>query len=54
MNGPTMRRCAEGSARRTSKLPRSVVRGTITRSIASHWKVLPGVGVLAGEKAHGG
>ena len=37
MNGPTMRVCADGSARRTAKpSPISTVRGTITCWIASH------------------
>ena len=34
MNGPTICRRADGSARRTSKPPRSRARGTITVSIA--------------------
>src|SRR5262245_6909875 len=50
MNGPTMRDCALGSARRISKPPRSTVRGTTTCLIASHWKALPGAGSLAGKK----
>src|SRR5215813_14711124 len=50
MNGPTMRRCADGSARRTEKPPRSLVRGTITRSIASHAWASPGRGSLPGKK----
>ena len=36
MKGPTICRSAEGSARRTSKPPRSRARGTMTISIASH------------------
>src|SRR5262249_47726254 len=50
MNGPTMRRCADGSARRTEKPPRSLVRGTITRSIASQAWASPGTGALPGKK----
>src|SRR5262249_7746300 len=50
MNGPTMRRCAEGRARRTVKPPMSLVRGMITRSMASHAYASPGAGSLAGKK----
>src|SRR6185312_2203927 len=35
MNGPTIWRCDAGSARRTSKPPRSTARGTISVSMAS-------------------
>ena len=48
MNGPTICRCAEGSARRTSKLPRSRARGTITVSMASQASLSPGCGSSAG------
>src|SRR5262249_23324179 len=53
MNGPTMRRRALGSPRRTVKPPMSAVRGTMTRSIASQAGASPGVGSLAGEKLMG-
>ncbi len=44
MNGPTMRRLAEGKARRTEKPPRSEVRGTIIVSIGSQLVATPGIG----------
>src|ERR1051326_4453291 len=50
MNGPTMRRRAEGSARRTVSPPRSTVRGTIAMSIASQLNASPRTGSLAGKK----
>src|SRR5262245_60191275 len=50
MNGPTMRDCADGSARRTAKSPRSTVRGTITRAMASHAKASPAAGSLPRKK----
>src|SRR6516165_91896 len=50
MKGPTMRRRACGSARRTSKWPRSTLRGTMTRSMASAAVALPGGGSLPGKK----
>ena len=48
MKGPTICRCVDGSARRTSKLPRSRARGTITVSIASQASLSPGLGSSAG------
>src|SRR5207248_247541 len=48
MNGPTICRCVEGSARRTSKLPISRLRGTIIASMASQEKRSPGLGSSAG------
>src|SRR5262245_33227232 len=53
MNGPTMRRRACGSARRTVKSPTSAVRGTITRSMASQAGALPAAGSCAGKKLIG-
>src|SRR5262245_444678 len=53
MNGPTMRRRACGSARRTVKPPMSAVRGTITRSIASQLGASPAAGSCAGKKLIG-
>src|SRR5215471_6663292 len=53
MNGPTMRLCAWGSARRTVNPPRSAVRGMITRSMASHAGASPAIGSLAGKKLIG-
>src|SRR4051812_745692 len=50
MNGPTMRRFACGSARRTSKPPRSTLRGTIMRSMASQAGASPSAGSLPGKK----
>src|SRR5215831_18141988 len=47
MNGPTMRDCADGNARRT---PRSTVRGTITRAMASHASASPAAGSLPRKK----
>src|SRR5216683_2356786 len=56
MNGPTMRRRVEGSARRTVKPPRSAVRGTITSAIASQEGASPGSGLspLATSPSRGG
>src|SRR5262249_22318079 len=48
MNGPTICFPAAGSARRTEKPPRSRARGTITCSMASHERGLPGTGSLSG------
>src|SRR5581483_4492904 len=45
-----MRRREEGSARRTVKSPRSAVRGTTTRSIASQEGASPSLGSSAGKK----
>src|SRR5215216_2463168 len=53
MNGPTIRRCACGSARRTVNPPISAVRGTITTSIASQAGASPAAGSLAGKKLIG-
>src|SRR6516225_7992898 len=50
MNGPTMRRLACGSARRTAKCPTSTLRGTITRSMASAEGASPGSGSFPGKK----
>src|SRR5690349_19912612 len=50
MNGPTSRRFAEGSARRTSKPPMSCARGTIIVSMASQAKASPGTGSGPGKK----
>src|SRR5262245_57318152 len=50
MNGPTMRDCADGSARRTAKSPRSTVRGTMTRSIAAQASASPAAGSLPRKK----
>src|SRR5580700_5676340 len=50
MKGPTMRRLTWGSARRTVKPPRSTLRGTITRSMASPAAASPGAGSGTGEK----
>src|SRR6476646_3838559 len=50
MNGPTMRDCADGNARRTARSPRSTVRGTITRAMASHAMVSPAAGSLPRKK----
>src|SRR5262245_42437773 len=47
MNGPTICLCADGSARRTSKPPRSRARGTITCSTASQEWRSPGTGSLS-------
>src|SRR5262245_29744740 len=53
MNGPTIRRCTCGSARRTVNPPRSAVRGTITTSIASQAGASPAAGSFAGKKLIG-
>src|SRR6516225_8752381 len=53
MNGPTMRRLACGSARRTTKCPTSTLRGTIMRSMASAEWASPGSGSLPGKKLMG-
>src|ERR1700732_561449 len=50
MKGPTMRRLTWGRARRTEKPPRSTLRGTITRSMASPAAASPGAGSGTGEK----
>src|SRR5579871_3400298 len=50
MKGPTMRRLTCGSARRTAKPPRSTLRGTMTRSMASAAAASPGAGSATGEK----
>jgi hypothetical protein len=48
MKGPTICRFVKGNARRTSKLPRSRLRGTIIVSMASQEKRSPGLGSSAG------
>src|SRR5712691_6911872 len=50
MKGPTMRRLACGSARRTVKWPTSTLRGTMMRSMASAARASPGAGSLPGKK----
>src|SRR5215470_14717377 len=50
MKGPTMRRRADGNARRTVSPPRSTVRGTIAMSMASQLNASPRIGSLAGKK----
>src|SRR5215475_5399781 len=50
MKGPTIRRRACGSARRTEKPPRSTLRGTIISSMASQAETSPGRGSLPGKK----
>ena len=50
MNGPTRRRFAVGSARRTSRLPMSLVRGMIRCSIASQAGASPAMGSFPGKK----
>ena len=52
MKGPTSRRLAVGSARRTSKPPMSLALGMTISSMASQAKASPGVGIIAGEEAH--
>src|SRR6185437_16713495 len=53
-NGPTIRVCTEGRARRTAKpSPRSTVRGAITCATASLSAALPGAGSLPGKKLIG-
>src|SRR4051794_30429982 len=44
MKGPTIWRCGDGRARRTSNPPRSRARGTTTVSMASQASRSPGVG----------
>ena len=53
MNGPTSRRLAVGSARRTSKPPMSLALGITISSIASQAKASPGDGSLPGKKLMG-
>src|SRR5438105_1770260 len=50
MNGPTMRRSTCGKARRMLKPPRSTLRGTTTRSMASHAGASPATGSFPGKK----
>src|ERR1700719_467957 len=50
MKGPTMRRFAWGSARRTAKWPTSTLRGTSTKSTASAARASPNGGSLPGKK----
>src|SRR5215213_1369303 len=50
MNGPTSRRLAVGSARRTWKPPMSLALGITISSMASQAKASPGVGSLPGKK----
>src|SRR5262245_236458 len=45
-----MRDCADGSARRTAKSPRSTVRGTMTRSMAAQASTSPAAGSLPRKK----
>ena len=54
INGPTMRRRACGSARRTEKSPRSTLRGTMMSSMASQAGASPGAGSLPGKKLMAG
>ena len=48
MNGPTICRCGEGKARRTSKPPRSRARGTMIVSMLSRLPQSGQVGSMAG------
>src|ERR1700674_5925236 len=50
MKGPTIRVCADGKARRTSRPPMSAVRGTMMWAIASQAGASPAAGSLAGKK----
>src|SRR5437867_268662 len=54
MNGPTSRRFAVGSARRTAKPPMSLELGMTISSMASQAKLSPGLGSLPGKKLMGG
>src|SRR5919106_1649282 len=53
MKGPTICRRGEGSARRTSKPPRSRARGTMTISMARQACASPGFGSSDGSQLTG-